>query len=399
MYYYSLDKIVCPSTYKFLVCESFETEPVSNNSYEIQKCKSYCGYKGINPRDINSDDCNECHKLRVKSGKLFTEDKLHQYPIINGIPRFLSGSSKQLLYENYKDYFNKYWGYFETKDTENSEITKFDSMQLKTQKSFSNEWETFNSIHPNYKHLFDEYFRSVNLKELDGKDVLDAGCGMGRWAYFIAQEGANVYAIDFSSAVEEAYKNLNNFCNAHVIQADIYKLPFQEDNFDLVYSLGVLHHLPNPFEGFENVVKKAKKKTGNILVYLYYALDNKPYIWRLILSVVTQIRKISVKLPKGLLYPVCLIMSIFFKVLFAIPANILSRLRLKKASSYVPLNYYKDKSFKILYNDTVDRFSAPTENRYTRVQITEWFKKVGIDKCIIPESRPYWCATGTRNDE
>lgn len=204
--------------------------------------------------------------------------------------------------------------------------------------------------------------------------------------------------VDFSKAVDEASRNLSQYAQAHVIQADIYHLPFRKEEFDLVYSLGVLHHLPDPYKGFESVVQRARPKGGGVLVYLYYALDNKSFIWKALLSFVTTIRKITTVLPKAVLYPVCLFMSLVFKLFLVIPAQVLKAFGMNKSTQRIPLSYYADKTFKILYNDTIDRFSAPIENRYSREQIREWYKRVGIAGCIIPDARPYWCAYGERSE-
>ena len=80
------------------------------------------------------------------------------------------------------------------------------------------------------------------------------GCGTGRHAYFAAQYGAReVVALDLSEAVETARDNLAQFDNVHVVQGDLLRPPFrtaaQGGGFDLVYSIGVLHHLPDPYAG------------------------------------------------------------------------------------------------------------------------------------------------------
>ena len=59
----------------------------------------------------------------------------------------------------------------------------------------------------------------------------------------IAEWGArDVFCVDLSSAVEAAYANTEGLNNVHVIQADLFKLPFKHDSFDVIYSMGVLHH-------------------------------------------------------------------------------------------------------------------------------------------------------------
>lgn len=399
MFFYALNKLVCPKTFQNLKCDVFESENIVGLSGNIEKCRNYCGYKGMSSNEVSEGTCIECQKIRVVSGRLYTEDRASEYPVINGVPRMLLGVNVQELKEDYKSYFESFRTRFEHYlDESEMSISHFDVLQSKTQESFGNEWEKFNTILPSYEEIFNEYFRAAGVDALKGKFILDAGCGMGRWAYFAAKYSKEVFAVDFSKAVDEAVRNLKEFKNAHVIQADIYNLPFRNEEFDIAYSLGVLHHLPSPFDGFKNIVNRAKKNGGGVLVYLYYALDNKSFIWRLILSLVTMGRRITTKLPKVIHYPLCFGLSVIFKALFVIPSDIFSRLGMEKVADSIPLNYYKDKTFKILYNDTIDRFSAPVENRYSRSQIREWYRNVGIDECIIPDERPYWCAYGIRKD-
>ena len=80
--------------------------------------------------------------------------------------------------------------------------------------------------------------------------VLDVGCGAGRFAEVALRAGANVLALDYSSAADACYSNLKRYDNLHVIQADIFALPFAPGTFPFVYSLGVLQHTPNVAEAF-----------------------------------------------------------------------------------------------------------------------------------------------------
>jgi 2-polyprenyl-3-methyl-5-hydroxy-6-metoxy-1,4-benzoquinol methylase len=90
----------------------------------------------------------------------------------------------------------------------------------------------------------------LSLEQLQGKTVLDVGCGMGRFAEIVARAGARVVGIDLSSAVDAAAENLSSFENAAIVQADVFSLPFARESFDVIYSIGVLHHTPDTREAF-----------------------------------------------------------------------------------------------------------------------------------------------------
>src|SRR3990172_2722911 len=98
------------------------------------------------------------------------------------------------------------------------------------------------------------YIHPLGPEFFPGKLVLDAGCGFGRHLYYAAEFGAEVVGVDFSAAVEAARANTAGCKGIHLVQADIYRLPFREASFDFAYSLGVLHHLPDPERGFQALV-------------------------------------------------------------------------------------------------------------------------------------------------
>lgn len=105
---------------------------------------------------------------------------------------------------------------------------------------------------------------------LDGRDVLDAGCGAGRFAEIALSLGANLYAIDYSRAVDACRENLKDSRRLHVFQADIYNLPFAEGSFDFIYSLGVLQHTPDPRAALLALIRHLKAG-GHIAVDFYGA--------------------------------------------------------------------------------------------------------------------------------
>jgi SAM-dependent methyltransferase len=80
--------------------------------------------------------------------------------------------------------------------------------------------------------------------------VLDVGCGSGRFTEIALSTGAQVVALDYSTAVDACYANLNHYPNLHVVQGDIYALPFFPQSFGFIYSLGVLQHTPDVASAF-----------------------------------------------------------------------------------------------------------------------------------------------------
>jgi len=107
-------------------------------------------------------------------------------------------------------------------------------------------------------------------EDLKGALVLDGGCGAGRFAEVALDAGATVVAIDYSSAVDACWSNFAFHPRLHVLQADIYRLPFVPGQFDFVYSFGVLQHTPNVEKAFMALIPQLKRG-GRIAVDLYPA--------------------------------------------------------------------------------------------------------------------------------
>src|SRR5690606_20088901 len=105
--------------------------------------------------------------------------------------------------------------------------------------------------------------------------------GSGRWARFVAPKVGVLHCIDPSKAIEVAKQNLSKYNNCKFHKSSVDAIPLDDDSQDFGYSLGVLHHIPKPFEGLVSCVKKLKPGAP-FMVYLYYALDNKPLHYRLI---------------------------------------------------------------------------------------------------------------------
>jgi SAM-dependent methyltransferase len=107
-------------------------------------------------------------------------------------------------------------------------------------------------------------------EQVNGKLILDAGVGAGRFADVLSRWGANVVGVDLSYAVEAAYQNLQDRPNVIIAQGDIGKLPFAPGTFDFIISIGVLHHTPDTKAYFKKLVPLLKPG-GEICIWVYPA--------------------------------------------------------------------------------------------------------------------------------
>ena len=138
-----------------------------------------------------------------------------------------------------------------------------EALQVATALSFGFEWHNFPEMYHEWEHNFREYMAPRGLEFFRGKRVLDAGCGSGRHAYYAAQYGAEVWAVDLGPAVEIARRNTAKCGTVHVVQAALHHLPFALESFDFIYSIGVLHHLPDPEVALRNLLRFLKPGGGD----------------------------------------------------------------------------------------------------------------------------------------
>jgi ubiquinone/menaquinone biosynthesis C-methylase UbiE len=113
---------------------------------------------------------------------------------------------------------------------------------------------------------------------LEGKLVLEAGCGAGRFTEVLLKKGAMLVSSDLSSAVEVNAENFPVSDSHLVIQADINDMPFADESFDVVICMGVIQHTTNTEKTIEDLYKLVKK--GGTLVIDHYTF-NKSYYFRL----------------------------------------------------------------------------------------------------------------------
>lgn len=145
--------------------------------------------------------------VEVVEGLLTCRDCAGAYPVTEGIPRLLPPGG-------------------EPGPTTGHRLTEFDGYVRQ------------------YEESFLDLVAPLGAEDFVGRLVLDAGCGFGRHAFFAARYGAEVVALDSSpDAVASAYRNLRSQLRAHVVLGDVRRPPLRKQIFDLVYSLGVLHHV------------------------------------------------------------------------------------------------------------------------------------------------------------
>jgi len=271
-----------------------------------------------------------------------------------------------------------------------------ENIDHKTVASFGEEWTRFNHFtDEEIKNAGDQYFDIIPDEYIRDKYILDVGCGMGRWTKYVAAKAKCVESIDPSAAVYTAASLLRDCANVRISKASTDNIPFANETFDLVFSLGVLHHIPDTAKAMQDCVKKVKRG-GHFMVYLYYNLDNRGIFFKLLFWLSNIFRIIISRLPTGLKKTVCDVIAVCVYMPFVGITKLFRMIGLKKLTRHIPLSYYADKSFKIIKNDALDRFGTPLERRFSRKQIQEMMERSGLNNIVFSNKEPYWHAVGQK---
>ena len=150
---------------------------------------------------------------RIETGLLACQACSRDYPVVRFVPRFVPA-------QNYTASFGIQWKQFRQ-----TQLDSYSGVPVSRQR----------------------FFRQTGWSPaaLEGKRILDVGCGAGRFAEIALSCGAEVIAVDYSEAVDACWLNLGHNHGLNVLQGDLYHLPFKPGSFDFLYCFGVLQHTPD----------------------------------------------------------------------------------------------------------------------------------------------------------
>jgi len=287
--------------------------------------------------------CPRCrHTLECGAGYR-CENCGTDFPCVNGVARFVAP-------QNYSDSFGFQWKRYARTQLDNAELRESEHhFRIKT---------------------------GLTPHDLEGKLVLDVGCGMGRFAEVATRWGAFVVGVDLSAAAEVAARNLagRNFV---AFQADVFHLPFELETFDCIYSLGVLHHTPD-CEAAVKVLPQFLKPGGSLAVWLYSGYNR----WYRFTDLY---RRYTSRMPAPVLHK---LLSVAVPVFYHLDRG-LRRIPLagKPIAGVVhhvfPVNRQADPEARIL--DTFDWYSARYQSKHTYEQVFRWFESCGMEDLRVAD--------------
>ncbi len=296
----------------------------------------------------------------ILEGILTCRKASHEYKITRGVPRF-------------------------------AELDKIEQDKADTAENFGWQWTHFTQEDAKYKDQFLGWLQPVKSDFFQDKIILEGGCGKGRHTTLAAEWGAkDVVGIDLSAAVESAFAATLHLPNAHIVQADIFKLPFKK-TFDYAFSVGVLHHTPTPKKAFLSLASKVKKG-GHISAWIYGAENNE---W--ITDYVNPVRTgFTSKISQPVLYQlsklptlgVFLATKLVYKPLEKSPLN-------KKLFYHEYLTHLSGFGWREQHNIVFDHLVAPTAFYISKKDFETWWQEARAkDVKITWHNENSWCGFG-----
>ncbi|TAL61706.1 MAG: methyltransferase domain-containing protein [Bacteroidetes bacterium] len=258
----------------------------------------------------------EAHQLSssVESGLLYCVNS-HVFPISGSIPRIFVQALDNHLHELYLE---------KTQLPEklsraiNATMTSKKNLAVPghrhIQHSFSSEWNelafNMNAWGQDVNEREKLFFQCMDTtsEELKGKLILDAGCGNGEVEEALMKFDAKIIGMDLSYSVDKIHKKLMSINPRYqdkisLVQGNVHQPPFKDAVFDMIHSAGVLHHTHDTRAGFEQL-SCCLKKNGIFFIEVY-SEDHKNIIEKIAFRVFNVIRKITTKLPHGVLHSLC----------------------------------------------------------------------------------------------
>jgi SAM-dependent methyltransferase len=265
----------------------------------------------------------------IMEGNLVSESGKRTYPIIRGIPRFVPS-------DQYAKSFSLEW-----------------TLHKRTQLDSETSEESAKSFREK---------TGLTTEELQGKLVLDGGVGMGRFADIALKDGATVVGVDLSMAVESAFENLGRHPRFSVVQADIFHLPFARETFDVIFSLGVLHHTPDCKKAFMSLLPLLKPG-GEIAIWVY--------AWQGFSTIRANFwRFFTTKIPPRIFYAMVKHGVPIWETFLRVPVigKICWRI--------FPISGHPKREWRIL--DTFDWYAARYQSKHRWEEVEGWFREAGL---------------------
>ncbi|MFC2163160.1 methyltransferase domain-containing protein [Candidatus Altiarchaeota archaeon] len=234
--------------------------------------------------------------------------------------------------------------------------------------SFSFEWSKFRKTqldsHSKLNQSYTSLTRTIGIKpsDLAGEVVLDAGCGTGRHIEVAAPHAKQVIGVDLSQSVDIAQELVGANKNVNILQADLNKLPFKDEVFDRIYSIGVIQHTPDTKQSFLDLTTYLKKG-GSITIWI---ITDQGLLNRLQKPFYSLYRFLGTRLPHKIVYGLCHLAVPIYWIFKVFPPII------------IPFPIARHPTGKQRILDTFDIYTPKYLNKHSAEEAVGWYEGAGF---------------------
>jgi len=249
------------------------------------------------------------------------------------------------------------------------------------------EWhEQWSMLEDNELFLFRDWIAPLQLEDFRGKRVLECGCGGGQHTSFVAPYAEHITAVDLNTT-DLARERNRSFENVELVEADLGNMELGRQ-FDIVFSIGVVHHTDNPDRTFQTM-KRHTRPGGKTVVWVYSQEGN----W-MVENLVEPLRKqfLTSMSRQNLLTLSKAITACMYPPIFSV---------YKLPLPFLPFFEYFGNFRKMTFSrntlNVFDKLNAPQVQFISRQRIESWFDSNDYsDVQITPYKGVSWRGVGTR---
>ncbi|MDA8019223.1 MAG: class I SAM-dependent methyltransferase [Thermoanaerobaculia bacterium] len=249
----------------------------------------------------------------------------------------------------------------------------------RTADAFASSWNRVGTVYT--REQFDEWFRPLDPGEFEKQEVLELGFGNGSLLYHMATcSPARLVGVELGDTLEQTRANLAAVAEKTQLelqQGDL--LTVDLGRFDLVYCIGVLHHLDDPSAGFDAVLRHTAP--GQRFHCWVYAREGN----LVVRSIVEPIRRVACRLPwwftkYGLALPLVFPYFLYAKALSKLSKGTGGLSRLAKS---LPLYEYSlwiaRRRFAFFHHVAFDQLVTPQTTFLSQAQVLKWLRDSRVD--------------------
>lgn len=259
-----------------------------------------------------------------------------------------------------------------------------DLLAERSRRSFGYQWTVFGEMTEQFEADFLNYIHPLSPEFFRGKVGLDAGCGFGRYLYYAASFGARMVGLDFSRAIFRAREVTRGLNGVSLIQGDLLSPPLRPRTFDFIYSIGVLHHLPDPEAGFRSLLSLLRPG-GSVFIWVYSrsrAATN---------AALEAVRPVTSRLPLPAIRALTFLVAMLDWCGFIVPYRLARRLFGSLIDRFVfsRIRIYARYPFQVVAADWFDRLSAPIRHYFDPQDLQAWAARAGLENIRISATGLY----------